>query len=372
MQMNRTRSYPDLSSVISCQDLRHMDWTLRGAGSDSPLNYAPIALPECLCQISVDPLRKLSEAMCNRLLHIVRRIGSKSMDAVVFAALLFNSAQRILPRRNVLPQKVAVKFMPVESERRHRRNLEEIAIAKRASQLVLRGISSHFLLVYGSTSCQSVLLPQESEQNFCNSIFLSRAQRALARTGAPATQQSLEVKRLLAALRSNLDDEKFIAVCSEMNLHCDLNKYVSCDVLVAEYAWGDLKTWLHDYSLTFADWINVLSQVFEAIDTMQKHMQVLHNDLHLGNVLMMLYNKQALCIIHDFGQAEYPVDFGTAEKRTHDALKFIDSCKREPDVKHLPPFLLDFCEKFLKTWTKKNVSPYPTLIRQIAQFPEPI
>ena len=82
---------------------------------------------------------------------------------------------------------------------------------------------------------------------------------------------------------------------------------------------------------------NILFQVFSGINDLQTKLNLVHYDLHLGNILMLFSKikdeKYLTCLIHDFGKTEEITNW-TSEYYKEDYIKFIDAfCKSDmPDI----------------------------------------
>jgi hypothetical protein len=69
--------------------------------------------------------------------------------------------------------------------------------------------------------------------------------------------------------------------------------------MYSELATGDLIMWA-GASHTAEEWKRVVYQVIKGIQDMQAYMNIIHNDMHFGNVLLTASNT---ALIHDFGLA---------------------------------------------------------------------
>jgi hypothetical protein len=175
----------------------------------------------------------------------------------------------------------AVKIMPILNKSSFRNNMKEIDLAKEVSDLVISGLSSYFPIVYRWELCDDTLFYRHSE-----SVFAKQSR---------AFQKSEE-------LQSHL--------------------------LFSELAFSDLKNYIH--KLNSLELNQVISQVFRGIADLQVHCGIVHNDLHLGNILLLYkpseYGVQIL--IHDFGRSVKVKSLSSIQKKK-DIIIFLNSLREE-------------------------------------------
>lgn len=151
---------------------------------------------------------------------------------------------------------IAVKVMPILNKDSRKNNKKEIHIANEVSELVIKGISSYFPIVYGSTSCTNTLFYNHSNSEFVRQSMIYQKQ-----------------------------------------------DIVESDLMFSELAFSDLKNYAT--RLTALQLEETILQVFKGIRDLQVHYNIIHNDLHLGNILL-LYNPKEYgvqVLIHDFGKS---------------------------------------------------------------------
>lgn len=222
---------------------------------------------------------------CNNI-SVLNRIGSPSMEAEVYDTYL------------VLPEKsyhFASKIMPIIESK----NNTEIGIATQASDLVLQGICEYFPIVYSSAFCDSVIYKEGSALK-TQSIEWMYKQQLLK-----LTENTSYYKRATTLLRTSLDSMKSEI---EAKLGCDIvfsqAKSFPAHILVSEMAWGDLNSFCKQYSLSDENWGKFINMIFSGIICLQKHLSIVHNDLHFGNVLVFMNFNNIIPLIHDFGRSE--------------------------------------------------------------------
>ena len=187
--------------------------------------------------------------ICDYEFDVIERIGSESQYGEVF--LIHSKTNEKLS--------FVVKLLPIINKNSLETNENEINIAIQASQLVLEGQSKHFLIIYDSKLC--------SETIFYNSKLTTKSKK----------YQNNNLKSYL--------------LISELAL-CDLKQYLSIKVIDE------------------TEWIYIIKECTSAIHDMHSKLGVCHNDLHLGNFLILKNEKKNQdynynMLIHDFGKADF-------------------------------------------------------------------
>lgn len=173
-------------------DLRNKPWQLSG----NAVTYNKLPLLNCFAAYDI---------------QIEKRIGSPSANAEVFKARMHGN-------------EVAVKVMPVRSERSKAQNEKEQEFAETLSQF------EGFLPVLAVASCERTIWDVKSK----------------------------------FAMASIMYQDK---------------RVVETDIIFSPLMWGDLT------QLREGNWRSLLEQVFQAVWQMQR-LQIVHGDLHTGNVLV--------------------------------------------------------------------------------------
>lgn len=125
------------------------------------------------------------------------------------------------------------------------------------------------------------------------------------------------------AQTNSLDD--FLRIYSEKS-HEEVKKMIFKNpgyLLISELAWGDLNNFLKTFKLDYSDetfWTCLISDIFKAIGHLQKYLNVVHYDLHLGNILVLMEDNHMKILIHDFGRS-YKVNKWTHYDRLFDVEK---------------------------------------------------
>jgi hypothetical protein len=176
-------------------------------------------------------------------LKISQRIGSASKSAEVYLGNLSN-----------IKENLALKVLPIINKNSYEKNENEIRAAVAASTLALERSSIYFPIVY-SLNNQDCL---------CNDIIFYNDE---------FNSKSREYQK---------------------------NDIYGSHILLSELAKEDLYTYLHK-NKDDVDWEDLLKHCFKAIDDLHYKLNIVHNDLHLKNFLVI----SGIPLIHDFGNAEF-------------------------------------------------------------------
>ena len=183
------------------------------------------------------------EHLCMISKKITNRIGSGSQNGEVFIGSINNN-------------EFAIKVLPIINKNSYIQNKNELNIAELASQLVLENRSIHFPIVYEFDLCENTI--------FYNDTFTMKS-------------------------------EKFQKGETKSN------------VLIMELGCCDLKQYLKYNKVSQWELSYIKKQCEKAIYDMHSLIGVCHNDLHLGNFLLLPYDNEYgyIIMIHDFGSADF-------------------------------------------------------------------
>ena len=112
----------------------------------------------------------------------------------------------------------------------------------------------------------------------------------------------------------------------------ELRPKLEGNLLISELANGDIisySKYLINKSEKLSNnyWFEILEGVLKGIKAMQSD-NIIHNDLHPGNVLTLIKNDEILPLIHDFGESEIinvAQETWNLEKRSTDIKHFLDT-----------------------------------------------
>lgn len=301
---------------------------------------------------------------CTRLLVLSRRIGSPSADAEVYETLVaprgpgsygrigsngapspaaaFSAALRAADAT-----RMAVKVLAVVSDDSAARNNGEMTIAQAASDLVRRGTSPYFPLVYGTTYCDNVTYAPGSLLGAAARDYDLRQQ--VIEAAPPARRRQVRaIVRTTTDLAAIADALQAYGLSVEA---LDPTRPLPAYLLVSEMAWGDLSSLAARTDLTPDQWFSIVSGVLRAVGALQQHLSVVHNDLHFGNVLVALVathrddngdnterahgaaptacTHALLPLVHDFGRS-YRAEVWLPDDRVRDAEKVVEGLLSQP------------------------------------------
>lgn len=216
-------------------------------------------------------------------------------------------------------REIAVKIMPIINNKSLQNNIYESNLALEASNLVIEGKSRYFPLVYNWVLCESTLFYNHQNSKFSN---------------------------------KSIDYQK--------------TKELQSNLLFSELAYSDLKNYALklEYIILEEEIDEVILQVFKGVRDLQLHHNIIHNDLHLGNILL-LYNPKVYGIhvlIHDFGRSLKVKVLGN-NQRKKDIITFIIAIRelrREPHLKKVIDFISESLDNVLEI-IEESTSNFPIL-----------
>lgn len=345
----------------------------------------------CSCYSKINIEEQPNEVKSCPLFNIEKRIGSDSVAGIVYLAKI-----------DGIP--TALKIMPVVDESSKTQNVNEITIAKLVSNLVVQQKSIYFPIVYGSYECKEIVYPPESAflpqsfkyaiNNELNALF----ERKMAENNLSMNARNKRLFKISIEKRNSEDEGKFVAeeylvktaewfnenyrkfgIPDGNDITADMiNPKLEGHILVSELAQMDLKQFIEQHLdageiISDAVWFNIIEQVLNGIDDMQK-LNIIHQDLHLGNVLLLKKNEDIVCLIHDFGQSNMITrDEWIGEERSFDIKKFISflleysfgSGKKSPDA--MTGKFNEFIRSFLR-YIQENETTERTFMDELINY----
>lgn len=225
---------------------------------------------------------------------------------------------------------VAVKILPIINDSSIKNNKKEIKIAKELSNLVLNNQSTHFPIVYFDLYCDSTYFYEHKKSKFATKSLNYQLYKKLISNiendDSLIDDITLFYKNgmsMLTILNDAGIEQKSIDEISkiESNLmfselaYCDLFHFVT--TLIYEYEDIDVRNEIMK---------QIIQQVLCGIRDMQNN-GIVHNDLHLGNILLLykpyisdIENKignitDLVVLIHDFGKSIKSDKLSNIQKR---------------------------------------------------------
>jgi hypothetical protein len=231
-------------------------------------------------------------------INISQRIGMESTMSEVYKINLNN-------------QFAAVKILPILNDKSMSNNEKEIRFALEASELILSGESKYFPIVYDFMFCEEThfykgenLKGDSFSLRFYDKSLRYQKFQALYRAGENAIDEIVSYKRKF------LEPEKIKEI---LQLNVSLPNKVQSHLLISELAPFDLDYYFNEIlssKLCLSEYrfkiYHLLKYVFLAIQDLQIKLNLLHNDLHLGNILMVKDDSSEIGyipVIHDFGKS---------------------------------------------------------------------
>lgn len=271
----------------------------------------------------VDKLNNIN--LCD--IEAIERIGSDSTAGEVYKYKLEKT------------EIIAIKILPIINSRSVNINNNEITLAKKVSNLVLENKSKYFPLVYDDIFCDSTYYYEHSTSKFAIQS-LNYQQYTYVKNELEKINDSDTIKELDKIYKSGKNlNEIFKSIGIEKSLS-NLNNKISSQLLFSELAYTDLRNYLTK-KVSREILREIILQVFEGIKDLQKLAFIVHNDLHLGNVLLRTnvitfvsnHNEEEYklnILIHDFGRSKSYNNYeslSNIQKKT-DILTFINEIKK--------------------------------------------
>ena len=237
-----------------------------------------------------------------------KRIGSPSTEGEVYEISSHNIT-------------AALKILPILQDSDVEKNRKEIVIAREVSNLVIRGETQYFPIMYDWGQCDDI-------QFFHSSIFANQARyhaemnsrRRLFPEKIKLLDRLEKVHTLIHTVDSQLNER-------EISLIANQGVKIAGDFMVSELADMDFKMWAErDHPMK--EWVQIILDVLRGLRVLRS-LGICHHDMHLGNILILSEQNGILGLIHDFGQATEL----TQELLTYDLIRFFDSLIQRVNVK---------------------------------------
>jgi len=282
-------------------DARYKNWTLN---SEYQLNDERIKTYNTI-------LKEISNKnLLNCEIDIKQRIGMESTMGEVFK-ISFSKDNDLL--------QIAAKILPIINDSSFKNNEKEIRFAVEASELVLKNKSVYFPIVYDFKQCSETHFYEENISSTSNKIksynlrfgvntFMLKSLRYQQMRVLLNLNVESDIKEKILKLKKNLLDPNTIV--EKLNLNVKLPDKIQSHILFSELACFDLNYYIdflfQKNELNFKILHYLLLHIFLAIKDMIVELNLLHNDLHLGNILLINDTSSEigyLPLIHDFGKS---------------------------------------------------------------------
>lgn len=239
---------------------------------------------------------------CN--INTNKRIGSESTMAQVFEVEINNYP-------------IAVKVLPIISKESYSQIENEVNLARLASNLVINEESIYFPIVFGGNLCEETYFYSGAYAYYEKSRRFQEYEYLLS-----LTNDEKKISQILAYKKKFVDAS---IASRDLSLGpISLTGKVKSYLLFSELASYDLKYYLQHNPLT----IELIKDIFKAIYDLHTKLNIVHNDLHLGNILIkgnpdFLTPGNPVPLIHDFGKS-YISDFSSEYDRKDDLLHLLN------------------------------------------------
>ncbi len=265
---------------------------------------------------------------------IIERIGSESSEGEVY-------------RIQIEGREYAGKIMPISSVLAIEKNENEIAIAKELSGL------TYFPIVYAGGFCSNTKYNEKSlffEDSYKYFLFEKVCED---KTKACKTRMKHQYKNISV---------------QELKTMFYIPINISSHILISEIAFSDLRQICRYYTVNEKIWRFIILNVLKGIKCLNEEKNILHGDLHCGNVLIKVSEKNQVEIplIHDFGKSRKCL-FDNMSDRVTDAEKFLYDLTLHVDV---PKSIKTEIEEILKYISSifYSKSSYPIMDEIISLF----
>jgi hypothetical protein len=243
-------------------------------------------------------------------IDIDKRIGMESTMAEVYKVSI-NKVKNLF---------MAAKVLPITSNESYNNNKREFEFAIEASNLVLKGKSPYFPLVYDIAFCKETHfhgIKNTSIKFHEKSLRYQQFQQLLDST------KDQKIKLKIVEYKRKFMNPDYVRDLLKLQ-DVKLSNKIASHILFSELASFDLGYYLDHHILKKRDLYLLLKHIFLAIQDMQLKLNLVHSDLHLGNIVLIKNDGKYLPLIHDFGKSR-KIDFGKSRNYDlqHDIFYFI-------------------------------------------------
>ena len=225
--------------------------------------------------------------VCNPLdFKLLSRVGTGSQNGIVYEAKILRTNYRF-----------ALKFMDME-------HIKEGELAKRMGE----HNPTHFPRVIDWNVCEHFVVQQQNDLN--SKRFLERIQTEFFKKyifenmkGSPIQKKKTRIQ----LIKSNTQGEEMLAYAKNIGVENEildfLRQYsgVPMVVMASELMSGDLRSFISENPKS-EEIPRLIAEVFVCLRSMVR-LNIAHNDLHLGNVLIRYSEGKYSSVIHDFGES---------------------------------------------------------------------
>lgn len=263
---------------------------------------------------------------------IIKRIGTESTDGEIYLVQLKGTDNYAV-----------FKIIPYKNQHTEATWLNELAIAEICSNMVKQGECMFFPITYTNYRCNNLIFPSTSllyKVSFRYEIleYAFQSLEAILDTD----DDLRDAKEMIYSLRNRIEYEPdFIniktiilenikAFLKKRNINADIQIDVKIKgfVIVNELGQMDLSQYISykkgiREKIIDEEWFQLINHILNGIKWLQIK-NILHDDLHMGNVLLLNKTDGNTWLIHDFGKSKILTEW-TLENKKKDILCFIDA-----------------------------------------------
>lgn len=254
-------------------------------------------------------------------IKVIERIGSESSEAEVY-------------RIELNGKQYACKIMPITSAKSFDKNTNEMEISEQLSRF------PHFPKVFKSGYCERTIYNKKSL--FFEDSYKYFYLEEMCKYMKKSDRIRIKEKYMRENLFKYTDDVK-----------------IGCNILISENYFSDLKQISQKFKLNEKAWKDIIISVLEGIKYLNEELNILHGDLHCGNILIKIQG-QSIPLISDFGKSQ-ACEFSTVEERITDSQKFIYDLSLHPDIPEPLKIKLQKVLRYISTFPR----PDPVMTRII-------
>ena len=263
---------------------------------------------------------------------IIKRIGTDSTDGQIYLVKLKESDMHAV-----------FKIIPYKNQDTKDAYLNEFKIAQICSNMVKDGVCTHFPITYASYSCDNLIFPTDSllyKEAFKYEVLEHAFQRLEELLDTDDLRDARELKtsvrydigmqnefeKIQSIILSRIQD--FLQT-RNIDIVIDIDVKIKGYVIVNELGQLDLAQYIYYNKhitkkkiLEDEVWFQIIDHILNGIKCLQLN-NILHDDLHMGNVLWLNKTEGDTWLIHDFGKSKILTEW-TLENKRKDILHFID------------------------------------------------
>jgi hypothetical protein len=270
---------------------------------------------------------------------------------------------------------LALKILPILYEGATYDNKNEISLAYEASELVLKGESFFFPIIYNYKGtpilCKDTYFHTRNKYNlnFYNRSLEHQQYQKIITSVKKITDVEIRNQILTDVFKFKNDFHTPKSACEmikqkyDYTIKVDLNIKVKSHIILSELCSYDLHFYLKNFPINSEEIFYLLYDIFSGIYDLHIKLNILHNELCVENILIR-DGKLKIPMISDFGEAE-KIDYFTASHylRCKDILNFIESFTNTLNSSYYPEYepLIDVRNILnqIKNITLKSYNVYP-------------